>query len=76
MAEEKDMNQGEERVTDSSEPVLNESTEAQMPDSKTGDEPSEQTDEVTVDALQYEGYAEKYKKMVLEAIEKERHSHE
>ena len=32
--------------------------------------------EITVDAAQYEGYAEKYKESVLEAIEKERHSHE
>ncbi|MBQ7779476.1 MAG: L-aspartate oxidase [Clostridia bacterium] len=32
--------------------------------------------EVTFDASQYEGYAEKYKKMVLEAIEKEKNSHE
>ena len=36
----------------------------------------EQTDDVTVDASQYVGYAEKYKEMVLEAIDKERHSHE
>ena len=54
MAEEKDMNQGEERVTDSSEPVPDESTEAQMPDSKTDDEPSEQTDEASVAAQQEE----------------------
>ena len=32
--------------------------------------------EATIDATQYEGYAEKYKKMVLEAIEKEKNSHE
>lgn len=32
--------------------------------------------EVTVDATQYEGYADTYKKMVLEAIEKEKNSHE
>ena len=32
--------------------------------------------EATIDAKQYEGYAEKYKKMVLEAIEKEKNSHE
>ncbi len=32
--------------------------------------------DVTFDAKQYEGYAEKYKKMVLEAIEKEKNSHE
>ena len=31
---------------------------------------------ITVDASQYEGYAEKYKKLVLEAIEKEKASHE
>jgi len=35
-----------------------------------------QNDDVTVDASQYEGYAENYKEMVLEAIDKERHSHE
>ncbi len=35
-----------------------------------------QNDDVTVDASQYVGYAEKYKEMVLEAIDKERHSHE
>ena len=33
-------------------------------------------DEVTVEASQYEGYAEKYKKIVLDAIEKEKNSHE
>ena len=32
--------------------------------------------EASIDAKQYEGYAEKYKKMVLEAIEKEKNSHE
>lgn len=32
--------------------------------------------EVTVDPSQYEGYAEKYKKIVLDAIEKEKNSHE
>lgn len=32
--------------------------------------------EANIDAKQYEGYAEKYKKMVLEAIEKEKNSHE
>ena len=32
--------------------------------------------EVSVDASQYEGYAEKYKKIVLDAIEKEKNSHE
>ena len=32
--------------------------------------------EVTVDASQYEGYDEKYKKIVLDAIEKEKNSHE
>lgn len=37
---------------------------------------SAHSDEVTVDASQYEGYAEKYKELVLDAIEKERHSHE
>ncbi len=35
-----------------------------------------QLEEITVDASEYEGYAEKYKEIVLEAIEKERHSHE
>ena len=32
--------------------------------------------EVSVDASQYEGYAETYKKIVLDAIEKEKNSHE
>ncbi len=32
--------------------------------------------EITVDASQYNGYQEKYKKSVLEAIEKEKNSHE
>ena len=32
--------------------------------------------EISVDASQYEGYAEKYKKIVLDAIEKEKNSHE
>lgn len=32
--------------------------------------------EANIDTKQYEGYAEKYKKMVLEAIEKEKNSHE
>ena len=32
--------------------------------------------EVIIDSRQYEGYAEKYKKLVLTAIEKERNSHE
>ena len=35
-----------------------------------------QPDEVSVDAAQYECYAEKYKALVLDAIEKERNSHE
>lgn len=34
------------------------------------------TKEVTIDASQYEGYEEKYKKLVLEAIEKEKNNHE
>ncbi len=42
----------------------------------TGYLPSHLKDEFSVDAAQYEGYAEKYKKLVLEAIEKEKHSHE
>ena len=33
-------------------------------------------DDVMIDASQYEGYAEKYKKIVLDAIEKEKNSHE
>ena len=37
---------------------------------------SQQHAEVTVDASQYEGYAETYKKLVLDAIEKEKNSHE
>lgn len=37
---------------------------------------SPQSDEVTVDPSRYEGYEERYKKSVLEAIEKEKHSHE
>ena len=35
-----------------------------------------QSDDVIVDESQYEGYAEKYKELVLEAIEKEKRSHE
>ena len=38
-------------------------------------EPKKQVD-VTVNPSDYEGYAEKYKKLVLEAIEKEKNSHE
>lgn len=38
-------------------------------------EPKEHAD-VTVNPSDYEGYAEKYKKLVLEAIEKEKNSHE
>ena len=38
-------------------------------------EPKEHAD-VTVNPSDYEGYAEKYKKIVLEAIEKEKNSHE
>jgi len=37
--------------------------------------PQEQ-DEVVINTSEYEGYAEKYKKIVLEAIEKEKNSHE
>ena len=37
---------------------------------------SHQHDEVTVDPYQYEGYAEKYKKTILDAIQKEKNSHE
>ena len=37
--------------------------------------PSEPQDEFEVDAAQYEGYQEKYKKLVLAAIEKEKKSH-
>ena len=36
----------------------------------------EQTEDITVDAKQYEGYADEYKKLVLDAIEKEKNSHE
>ena len=36
----------------------------------------EKSSEITVDASQYEGYAEKYKELVLAAIEKEKLSHE
>ena len=32
--------------------------------------------DVMIDASQYEGYAKKYKKIVLDAIEKEKNSHE
>ena len=38
--------------------------------------PSESQDDYTVDATQYEGYQEKYKELVLAAIEKEKNSHE
>ncbi len=38
--------------------------------------PSNSSDEFTVDAAQYEGYQEKYKELVLTAIEREKHSHE
>jgi L-aspartate oxidase len=38
--------------------------------------PLAQSGEITIDASQYEGYAEKYKEMVLQAIEKEKRSHE
>ncbi len=36
----------------------------------------QQVKEVFIDSRQYEGYEEKYKKLVLEAIEKEKNSHE
>ena len=36
----------------------------------------EKSSKITVDASQYEGYAEKYKELVLAAIEKEKLSHE
>ncbi len=35
-----------------------------------------QFDEITVDASRYDGYKEKYKELVLKAIEKEKNSHE
>ena len=38
--------------------------------------PSESQDDFPPDATQYEGYQEKYKKLVLAAIEKEKNSHE
>lgn len=38
--------------------------------------PSEAQDDFPVDAEQYEGYREKYKELVLAAIEKEKNSHE
>ncbi len=38
--------------------------------------PSKSQDDHTVDAAQYEGYQEKYKELVLAAIEKEKRSHE
>ena len=38
--------------------------------------PSEARDDFPVDAEQYEGYQEKYKELVLAAIEKEKNSHE
>ena len=38
--------------------------------------PFEAASEYTVDAAQYEGYEEKYKELVLTAIEKEKQSHE
>ena len=37
---------------------------------------SEQTYDISIDASRYEGYADKYKNLVLEAIEKEKNSHE
>ncbi len=39
-------------------------------------EVSEQFNEITIDASQYDGYREKYKELVLNAIEKEKKSHE
>ncbi len=39
-------------------------------------EASEQFDEITVDASRYDGYEDKYKELVLKAIEKEKNSHE
>lgn len=36
----------------------------------------EQMEDITVDATQYEGYADEYKKLVLDAIEKEKNNHE
>ncbi len=39
-------------------------------------ETSEQFDEITVDASRYDGYQKKYKELVLNAIEKEKNSHE
>ena len=38
--------------------------------------PLESIDDITVDAALYEGYQEKYKELVLTAIEKEKNSHE
>ena len=38
--------------------------------------PFDSQDDYTVDATQYEGYQEKYKELVLAAIEKEKNSHE
>lgn len=38
--------------------------------------PSESQDDFPVDAAQYEGYQEKYKELILAAIEKEKNSHE
>ncbi len=39
-------------------------------------EPTEQFEEITVDASRYDGYEEQYKELVLKAIEKEKNSHE
>ncbi|MBQ6946775.1 MAG: L-aspartate oxidase [Clostridia bacterium] len=39
-------------------------------------QPLQRQTEITVDPAQYDGYREKYKKLVLEAIEKEKQSHE
>lgn len=36
----------------------------------------EQMEDIIVDATQYEGYADEYKKLVLDAIEKEKNNHE
>ena len=38
--------------------------------------PSQAQDDYMVDAARYEGYEEKYKDLVLAAIEKEKKSHE
>ena len=39
-------------------------------------EASEHFGKITIDASQYDGYQEKYKKLILKAIEKEKNSHE